>query len=49
METVALPDVVAGGIDQRYFGVDNAGVNVQNYRYDPDGGWRCDRGWEPLI
>lgn len=49
MESQVLPDAVAGGIDQRYFGVANAGVNVQNYRYDPDGGWRLDRGWEPLI
>jgi hypothetical protein len=49
MQTVALPDVIAGGIDQRYASVANSGTNVQNYRYSPDGGWRKDRGWEPLI
>jgi hypothetical protein len=49
MQTFSLPDVVAGGIDQRYSSVDNSGVNIQNFRYSPDGGWRKDRGWEPLI
>ena len=49
MQSIALPDAVAGGIDQRYSSVDNSGANVQNYRYSPDGGWRKDRGWEPLI
>ena len=49
MQTYSLPDVVAGGIDQRYSSVDNSGVNIQNFRYSPDGGWRKDRGWEPLI
>jgi hypothetical protein len=49
MQTNALPDVVAGGIDQRYTIGQNSGENVQNYRYLPDGGWRKDRGWEPLI
>ena len=49
MQTNALPDAVAGGIDQRYTSVDNSSANLQNYRYSPDGGWRKDRGWEPLI
>lgn len=49
MQANALPDAVAGGIDQRYSSVDNSGANIQNYRYSPDGGWRKDRGWEPLI
>jgi len=49
MQTNALPDVAAGGIDQRYTINQNSGENVQNYRYLADGGWRKDRGWEPLI
>jgi len=49
MQTNALPDVAAAGIDQRYTIGQNSGENVQNHRYLPDGGWRKDRGWEPLI
>ena len=49
MQTNALPDAVAGGIDQRFSIGQNSGENVQNYRYFPEGGWRKDRGWEPLI
>lgn len=49
MQANALPDAVAGGIDQRFSIGQNSGENVQNYRYFPEGGWRKDRGWEPLI
>jgi hypothetical protein len=49
METVTLPERVAGGTDQRWFPAANTASLVQNYRYEPSGGWRNDRGWEPLI
>jgi len=49
MNSNTLPEQVAGGVDQRYFPGSNAAALVQNYRYDGSGGWRNDRGWEPLI
>jgi hypothetical protein len=49
MDTNTLPEQVAGGMDQRWFPAANAAQLVQNFRYDPNGGWRNDRGWEPLI
>lgn len=49
MDSNTLPEAIAGGVDQRYFPGPNAAELVRNYRYDPNGGWRNDRGWEPLI
>ena len=49
MESISLPEQIAGGMDQRYFPSSNAAQLVENYRYEPSGGWRNDRGWEPLI
>jgi hypothetical protein len=49
MESTSLPEQIAGGMDQRYFPSSNAAQLVENYRYEPSGGWRNDRGWEPLI
>lgn len=49
MDTNTLPEQVAGGVDQRYFPGPNAASEVLNFRYEPSGGWRNDRGWEPLI
>ena len=49
MESQTFPETVAGGLDQRYFPDANAGAVVENFRYEPSGGWRNDRGWEPLI
>lgn len=49
MDTVTLPDQIAGGMDQRWFPATNKAQLVQNFRYEPSGGWRNDRGWEPLI
>ena len=49
METRTMQDVVAGGVDQRYYPDPNQASNVLNFRYYPNGGWRNDRGWEPLI
>jgi len=49
MESQTLPEQVAGGMDQRWFPGPNAAQLVQNFRYEPSGGWRNDRGWEPLI
>lgn len=49
MDSTTLPEQIAGGVDQRYFPGPNAAQLVQNYRYEPSGGWRNDRGWEPLI
>jgi len=49
MQTTTSKEVVAGGIDQRYYPEKNHGSLVQNFRYDPNGGWVCDRGWEPLT
>lgn len=49
MDSNTLPEQVAGGVDQRYFPGPNAAQLVLNYRYEPNGGWRNDRGWEPLI
>ena len=49
MESQTLPEVIAGGLDQRYFPSPNAASLVENFRYEPSGGWRNDRGWEPLI
>ncbi len=49
METYTMPEQVAGGMDQRWFPGSNAAALVQNFRYEPSGGWRNDRGWEPLI
>jgi len=49
MESNTLPEQIAGGMDQRYFPSANAAQLVENYRYEPSGGWRNDRGWEPLI
>jgi hypothetical protein len=49
MDSNTLPEQVAGGVDQRYFPAANAAQLVQNFRYEPNGGWRNDRGWEPLI
>jgi hypothetical protein len=49
METRTLQDVAAGGIDQRYYPDPNQASNILNFRYDTNGGWRNDRGWEPLI
>ena len=49
MNSNTVPEQVAGGVDQRYFPGSNAASLVQNFRYEPSGGWRNDRGWEPLI
>ena len=49
MKAISIPDVVAGGIDDSYYPQQNKAALVHNYRYDPQGGWRNDRGWEPLI
>lgn len=49
MNSNTLPEQVAGGVDQRNFPGPNAAALVQNFRYEPSGGWRNDRGWEPLI
>lgn len=49
MQSTTNPDQIAGGVDQRYFPVANAALDIQNFRYSADGGWRNDRGWEPLI
>ena len=49
MDTNTLPEQIAGGMDQRWFPGANAAQLVQNFRYEPSGGWRNDRGWEPLI
>lgn len=49
MESTSLPEQIAGGMDQRYYPAANAAQLVENYRYEPSGGWRNDRGWEPLI
>ena len=49
MQTNTLPEQIAGGVDQRNFPGANAAALVQNFRYEPSGGWRNDRGWEPLI
>jgi len=49
MESTSTPEFIAGGVDQRYFPGQNAAQLVENYRYDGSGGWRNDRGWEPLI
>lgn len=49
MQTTSLPDLIAGGVDQRYYPSNNTGAVVRNFRYSPDGGWRNDRGWEPLV
>jgi len=49
METVTLPERPAGGMDQRWFPDHNEASLVQNFRYEPSGGWINDRGWEPLV
>jgi len=49
MDAQTFPETVAGGLDQRYFPAGNAAALVENFRYEPSGGWRNDRGWEPLI
>jgi len=49
MKSTTVNDKVAGGMDQRYFPAQNTAVDIHNFRYHPDGGWRNDRGWEPLI
>ena len=49
MKSTTLPDKIAGGIDQRYFPDGDTAFDIHNFRYSPDGGWRNDRGWEPLI
>ena len=49
MKSSTNPDKIAGGVDQRYFPVANSALDIHNFRYSPDGGWRNDRGWEPLI
>lgn len=49
MDSNTIPEAIAGGVDQRYFPGPNAAQLVRNYRYEPNGGWRNDRGWEPLI
>jgi hypothetical protein len=49
MDATSLPEQIAGGMDQRYFPAPNAAQLVENFRYEPSGGWRNDRGWEPLI
>jgi len=49
MKSETFPDQIAGGVDQRYFPVANSALDIHNFRYSPDGGWRNDRGWEPLI
>jgi hypothetical protein len=49
MKSATNPDQIAGGVDQRYFPAANAALDIQNFRYSSDGGWRNDRGWEPLI
>lgn len=49
LKSATIPDIIAGGIDDSYFPGFNKAALVHNYRYDPQGGWRNDRGWEPLI
>lgn len=49
MKSSTSPERIAGGIDQRYFPERDSAVDIHNFRYTPDGGWRNDRGWEPLI
>lgn len=43
------PETISGGMDERYFPDSNKASLVKNFRYNPDGGWRNDRGWEPLV
>ena len=49
MNSYKVAEQIAGGMDQRFYPGDNAATVVENFRYDPSGGWRNDRGWEPLI
>ena len=49
MQSVTIPEQIAGGMDQRWFPGPNSATLVRNYRAEPSGGWRNDRGWEPLI
>ena len=49
MLSQTLGEIVAGGVDQRYYPAPNKASNILNFRYDPNGGWRNDRGWEPLV
>ena len=49
MKSSTTPEIIAGGIDQRYNGEENKASAGSNFRYDPDGGWVNDRGWEPLL
>ena len=49
MKTVSIPDTLAGGVDDSYYPASNSAAAVWNFRYDSQGGWRNDRGWEPLI
>lgn len=49
MQSVTIPEQVVGGMDQRWFPSPNSATLVRNFRAEPSGGWRSDRGWEPLI
>jgi len=49
MQSSTQPDVIAGGVDQRTYPAPNTAAEVLNFRYHSAGGWRNDRGWEPMI
>lgn len=49
MQSVTIPEQIAGGMDQRWYPSPNSATLVRNFRAESSGGWRNDRGWEPLI
>lgn len=49
MQTSAMLEQVAGGMDQKWFPSTNKASFIENFRYDPSIGWKNDRGWEPLV
>ena len=50
MDTLKIPERLAGGVDQRNIPESNRATDIVNMRVDTEGlGWVADRGWEPYF